>query len=172
MEITERLKEIIFQETNINVNENSRKTNVIETRALYFKLLKEYNPVLTLEQIGNTVEKNHATVIHSLKKYNMYEKYNSDLKNLKSFIRNIIDGENVMYIDDNDTLKLEIKKLNNKNIYAEIEIEELKLKLKQTKYSYKIIDDLNKLMIETEGTEKQELINIRLEAFYNMNKTR
>jgi hypothetical protein len=172
MEITQRLKEIVLNETNIDVNINSRKREVIEIRALYFKLLKEYNPFLTLEQIGNTVEKNHATVIHSLKKYNMYEKYNSDLKVLKSIIRNNIDDENIMYVNDNNTLKLEIKKLKNKNIIAEIEIDELKLKLKQKKYEYKIIENLNELMIQTTGTDKQELINIRLQAFYDMNKQR
>ena len=173
MDITERLKSIIYQQTDIDVNINSRKAEVIETRALYFKLLKQYNPQLTLEQMGETVNKNHATVIHSLKKYNMYEKYNSDLKGLRITVCNNIDEENIMYVNDNDTLKLEIKKLRNINILAEIEIEELKLKAKQEyKYSYKIIDNLNELMVLTSGTDKQELINIRLQAFYDMNKIR
>jgi hypothetical protein len=37
MEITERIKQIIKQETNIDVCKSSRKHNIIEARALYCK---------------------------------------------------------------------------------------------------------------------------------------
>jgi chlorite dismutase len=173
MEITERLKEIILQETNIDININSRKSNVIETRALYFKLLKQYNPFLTLEYIGDTVNKNHATVIHSLRKYNMYENYNNDLRNLRIIICRKIDEENLMNTNDNETLKIQLKKVKNNNALLEYKIEELELQLKQKSnsiYEHKIITNLNKLMTQTKGTEKYNLILIRLEAFYEMNK--
>lgn len=171
MDITERLKEIVLFETGIDVNKNSRKAIVVETRALYFKLLKEYNVTLTLEQIGETVNKNHATVIHSLRKYDMYEKYNSDLKYLKKIIRKQIDENNLKDTNDNQLLKLKIKKLKNNIDSLELKLQELEIKNKAI-HKYKIISNLENLMIETEGTEKQELIKVRLEAFYDMNKTR
>jgi chromosomal replication initiation ATPase DnaA len=96
MEITERLKEIILKETDIDVSKNSRKHNIIEARALYFYLVKHFKPKMTLQEIAESVNKNHATVIHSLNNYEMYEKFNRDLRSLRNIIVNQMDEENVL----------------------------------------------------------------------------
>ena len=101
----------------------------------------------------------------------MYEKYNSDLKYLKKIIRKQIDENNLKDTNDNQLLKLEIKKLKNNIDSLELKLQELEIKNKAI-HKYKIISNLENLMIETEGTEKQGLIKVRLEAFYSMNKTR
>jgi len=88
MEITERIKEIILKETDIDVSKNSRKHNIIEARALYFYLIKHFKPKMTLQEIADSVNKNHATVIHSLNNYTMYEKFNNDLRSLRNIIIN------------------------------------------------------------------------------------
>ena len=175
MKIEYRLKEIILQETNIDITKNSRKRNVIEIRALYFKLLKEFNPALTLEQIGETVNKDHSTVIHSLKRYDMYEKWNNYLKQLSYIITHKINDENIVDLNDNASLKFELRKARNKIDSLELELEEYKLSAiekKAARYQWKIINQLDELMRENEGTEKNELIEIRLEAFYQMNKNK
>ena len=86
MDITERLKEIILQETNTNIDIRTRKRNTIEIRSLYCTVLKELKPKKTLQAIGETLDLNHATVIHSLKNYKMYEEYNPELKHFKKTI--------------------------------------------------------------------------------------
>lgn len=173
MKIEDRLKELIKEETGVDVNVNSRKKNVIETRALYFKLLKENNPVLTLENMGETVNKDYSTVIYSLKKYSIYEKYNPNLKQLKKEINSKIYSENIIYTFDNEQLRIELKKSINKIESLEIQLQEKELELiniSKTIFNFSIISELNDLLTKTKGTEKYDLINLRLNAFYDMNK--
>lgn len=169
MDITQRLKEIILTETNVNVEDNSRKRNIIEVRSLYYNLIKHYKPNSTLTSISESVNKNHATILHSLNKYNMYEHFNDDLRHIKNIIIAQIDDERFIDLEDTKTIIEEYKR-------QRIEIEELKSQLKlkngQLLYKFPIIEQLNKLMLDTQGTEKQILIKDRLEAYYTMNKIR
>jgi hypothetical protein len=172
MEITERLKEIILKETDIDVSKNSRKHNIIEARALYFYLIKHFKPKMTLQEIAESVNKNHATVIHSLNNYEMYEKFNRDLRSLRNIIVNQMDEENVLNTEDNELLKLELKKNKLRISELEIELEESNLrinKLEKAGYEYKIIEQLNNLLNQTKDTEHHNVMILRLEAIYDMN---
>jgi DNA-directed RNA polymerase subunit L len=172
MEITERLKEIILKETDIDVSKNSRKHNIIEARALYFYLVKHFKPKMTLQEIAESVNKNHATVIHSLNNYEMYEKFNRDLRSLRNIITNEIDEENILNTEDNEELRLEIKKKNLRVSELEIQLEESNLrinKLEKAAYEYKIIEQLNNLLNKTKDTEHHNVMILRLEAIYDMN---
>jgi DNA-directed RNA polymerase subunit L len=172
MEITERLKEIILKETDIDVSKNSRKHNIIEARALYFYLVKHFKPKMTLQEIAESVNKNHATVIHSLNNYTMYEKFNRDLRSLRNIIVNEIDEQNVLNTEDNEELRLELKKKNLKVSELEIQLEETNLrinKLEKAAYEYKIIEQLNNLLNQTKDTEHHNVMILRLEAIYDMN---
>jgi DNA-directed RNA polymerase subunit L len=172
MEITERLKEIILKETDIDVSKNSRKHNIIEARALYFYLVKHFKPKMTLQEIAESVNKNHATVIHSLNNYTMYEKFNRDLRSLRNIIVNEIDEENVLNTEDNEELRLELKKKNLKVSELEIQLEESNLrinKLEKAAYEYKIIEQLNNLLNQTKDTEHHNVMILRLQAIYDMN---
>jgi len=172
MEITERLKEIILKETDIDVSKNSRKHNIIEARALYFYLVKHFKPKMTLQEIAESVNKNHATVIHSLNNYEMYEKFNRDLRSLRNIITNEIDEQNILNTEDNEELRLELKKKNLRVSELEIQLEESNLrlnKLEKSAYEYKIIEQLNNLLNKTKDTEHHNVMIIRLEAIYDMN---
>jgi len=172
MEITERLKEIILKETDIDVSKNSRKHNIIEARALYFYLIKHFKPKMTLQEIAESVNKNHATVIHSLNNYTMYEKFNRDLRSLRNIIVNQMDEENILNTENINELRLELKKKNLKVSELEIQLEESNLrlnKLEKAAYEYKIINNLNNLLNQTKDTEHHNVMIIRLEAIYDMN---
>jgi DNA-directed RNA polymerase subunit L len=172
MEITERLKEIILKETDIDVSKNSRKHNIIEARALYFYLVKHFKPKMTLQEIAESVNKNHATVIHSLNNYTMYEKFNRDLRSLRNIIVNQMDEENILNTENINELRLELKKKNLKVSELEIQLEESNLrinKLEKAAYEYKIIEQLNNLLNKTKDTEHHNVMILRLEAIYDMN---
>ena len=64
----DKIKEIVETETRINLNNKSRRTELVYTRAMYYNLCREYT-LHSLEVIGKSVGKNHATVIHGLKLY-------------------------------------------------------------------------------------------------------
>lgn len=170
MDITERLKEIIFQETDTDINIRTRKKNTVEIRSLYCNILKELKPNRTLQSIGDTLELNHASVIHSLKMYEVYSKDNSDLKKLRQIIMSHfikVDETEIELLNEVDQLKHRIYQLTFDNDKLEINLR----KQKETKkYTYTIIESLNTLLEETEGTMQYELINDRLKAFYTMNK--
>ena len=169
MEITERLKEIIRQETNTNIDIRTRKRETIELRALYCNVLKELKPNKTLQSIGDTLELNHATVIHALKNYKMYEEYNPELKKFKRTILSyftIDNEEELKELSEIEKVKQQLYKLTFENDKLK---RDLKEQIERPKHEYKIIDDLNNLMNNTKGTIQFDLIQDRLEAFYKMN---
>lgn len=169
MEITDRLKEIIRQETNTNIDVRTRKRETIELRALYCNVLKELKPNKTLQAIGDTLELNHATVIHALKNYKMYEEYNPELKKFKRTILSyftIDNEEELKELSEIEKVKQQLYKLTFENDKLK---KELKEQIERPRHEYKIIDDLNNLMNNTKGTIQFDLIQDRLEAFYKMN---
>ena len=169
MEITQRLKEIIRQETNTNIDIRTRKRETIELRSLYCNILKQLKPNKTLQAIGDTLELNHATVIHALKNYKMYEEYNPELKKFKNTILSYftIDNEaELKELSEIDKVKQQLYKLTFENDKLK---RELKEQIERPKFEYRIIDDLNNLMNNTKGTMQFDLIQDRLEAFYKMN---
>lgn len=174
MEITDRLKEIILQEVNINIEEKTRRREVIEARSLYFFLIKKINPKLTLQKIADSLELNHATVIHSLNNYSIYEKSNLELKNhrkeiLRYFKTDDETNKDMSFTERN--LNAEVYRLQEENELLKETNEKLyKESNKYKEFDFKIINKLNQLMVDTIGTEKNDLIQVRLDAFYHMNK--
>ena len=169
MEISQRLKEIIKQETNTNIDIRTRNRQTVEMRSLYCNILKELKPNKTLQSIGDTLELNHATVIHALKNYKMYEEYNPELKKFKRTILSYftIDNEQELKeLSEIDKVKQQLYKLTFENDKLK---RELKEQIERPRFEYKIIDDLNNLMNNTKGTIQFDLIQQRLQAFYKMN---
>lgn len=169
MEITQRLKEIIKQETNTNIDIRTRNRQTVEMRSLYCNVLKELKPNKTLQAIGDTLELNHATVIHALKNYKMYEEYNPELKKFRTTILSYftIDNEaELKELSEIEKVKQQLYKLTFENDKLK---KELKEQIERPRFEYKIIDDLNNLMNNTKGTIQFDLIQDRLEAFYKMN---
>ena len=169
MEITQRLKEIIKQETNTDIEVRTRKRETIELRSLYCNILKELKPNKTLQAIGDTLELNHATVIHALKNYKMYEEYNPELKRFKASVLSYftMDETELKELSTIDQLKHKVHSLMLENDKLK---KELKDQIETPRYEHKIIDELNTLMLNTKGTTQHNLIQDRLEAFYLMNK--
>tara|TARA_S200002703_G_scaffold21913_1_gene18605 strand:+ start:2681 stop:3085 length:405 start_codon:yes stop_codon:yes gene_type:complete len=62
----EKIKEVVEQETNEQLNVRNRKREVVYARAIYFKLCKEHTRN-SLTRIGKSVGKDHATVLHGIK---------------------------------------------------------------------------------------------------------
>jgi hypothetical protein len=160
MEITQRLKEVIKQETNIDVNQNTRLREVVEARAMYCYILKYLQPSSTLQFIGNTVNRNHASIIHSLKTYPIIEQQNKELKNIRLKVLSYFESSEE--ITEADVLRKQINDLHYK-------INTLEQEANKPKYSNTTINKLNELMNKYEGTNNKEIITEKLEAFYKMN---
>ena len=159
MEITKQLKDIILKETNVNLIDKKRTNEMVEYRAMYYSLMKELKPRYSLKKIGESVNKNHATVIHSLKMYPEFEKYNKELKVIRKRILSYFkEPEELTIQEQNDILKNEITNLKHQ------------LHIKTKEIENDITSRLDSLLINTKGTEQNKIITERLEAFYFMNK--
>jgi hypothetical protein len=171
-EITLHIKELIKNTTGVDINKVSRKRETVEARAMYYKILKQIDKKKTLQSIADSVGKNHATVLHSLNNYDTFEQFNPTLKlfrkeilsrlNYKSF-ENIVDSSK----DEKITaLQIEVIKQSEEIL----ELKENINKLKETRYKYNIVTNIEQLLLDTEGSEQQQIILERLQALYRMNR--
>lgn len=66
---SQEIKTLVEQETNNTLNTKTRKRDIVYTRAVYFKLCRIHTQQ-PLSDIGKTVGKDHATVLHGIKVFN------------------------------------------------------------------------------------------------------
>jgi hypothetical protein len=98
--LNERVRQHIITELGIDVFISTRERYNVEARCLYYTILKELTPTQSLEKIGRSINKDHATVIYGLGQYESFCFYN---KNLDLIKRKII----ILYNSDNDLHKVE-----------------------------------------------------------------
>lgn len=151
-----KIKELILKELKVDITEQSRKREIIEARALYFYLVRKIYTKRSLQSIASDFAMNHATVVHSLKNFPLYENYNSKILDCKNLILKLLGNEVEQELSQEDIFKQKLHDLESQ--------------LNAPRYEYKIIENLNNLLEATKGTEQHELITLRLEAFYSMNK--
>ena len=104
--------------TGVNVLNKSRKRSVVETRAMFNKILYDFSN-MTLAQIRDFyISKgkpmNHATVLHSLRNFNMYRIYNPKLN--KYFDEMIKQYELSTKQEKRNSIQQKIKYLSDDNL--------------------------------------------------------
>ena len=86
----------------VNIFEKSRERKYVDARALYcYVLRKDYK--YTLQEIINTfkengLERNHATILHCVRMYEVAMKYNPKLQNIRNEILRPIEPQ-VLLLD-------------------------------------------------------------------------
>ena len=113
-----------LQIPNLKIKDRSR--DVYQARFIYFKLARKYCKYASLSRIGKEVNRDHATVINGLKKYDMEAKYDPYMGDIYDNIASKIDTE---YIKpsrpENEDITLD--KLLDKVNVLEDKIDKLKL---------------------------------------------
>jgi hypothetical protein len=84
MKTTEIIKELILEETGIDIADKIRTRTKVEYRSLFFFILKNLEPKLSFREIGEAVNKDHATVIYGINQYEIFIKYNKDLEMVRT----------------------------------------------------------------------------------------
>jgi len=113
----EIVKDLIIKESGIDITERKRYRNLIELRSLFFNVARKVSPISSYSAIGKSVGVDHATVLHSLKMFDVYLKYNKGLNELKDNVIKRFKIENKFYgvktIDEEiQRLELRIAELN------------------------------------------------------------
>ena len=119
----------IIELSGINIFEDSRKKNIVEMRSLLIYILREklgmrwVNIALFLK--ANNKPVNHATLIHSVKNFEMYKKDNKQIQeiyNIFSFKSNLgVDEIDRIHYLENKCSTLQ-KKLENPLVKLVIEV--------------------------------------------------
>jgi len=65
---TTKTLEFVCDFLGFDINQKSRKRYIVEGRMMYAKLMKRYTNV-SLSDIGKSIDKDHATIIHYLKNF-------------------------------------------------------------------------------------------------------
>ena len=139
----ETIKEIVESYFEISISRNTRKRQYVEARAIYFKLCREFTQ-LSLEQIGKSVNRDHASVLHGCRSINTWVEVDKRINNNMRILKNKI----VNYQIEKD----ETVELNESIVLKYIQLKE------QVKEQQEIIDklntDLNEIIIKHDKREK------------------
>lgn len=154
----EELKKLTDKVFKLDIANECRKIEYIKARAVYFYICRKYFPNATLKTIGESIQKDHATVINMLKKHELYLMYFPSLIDAQNKIISLMGVFTVEQLN----LMSENKQLRESIIDLQLEL--LRINKKSSSTIGRRIDNL----IET--TENKEIIIERLEAFLKMNK--
>lgn len=75
------LKDIVETETGFKIDTPNRRRNIVEIRGVYFKLCRDFTNLSTTI-IGETVGRDHSTVLYSLKNLDNWMMCNDKLREL------------------------------------------------------------------------------------------
>ena len=73
------IQELVKEDTKIDISTIRRKREIVEARALYYKLCREYT-YKSLTEIGKSVNRDHATVLWGLKHFDSWANQNVTLR--------------------------------------------------------------------------------------------
>lgn len=169
--ITLELKKAIQEITGVDVNEVTRRRETIEARAIYYKVLKQIDKKKSLKSIGASVGKDHATVLHSLKNYDMFEQFNPTLKLFRKEIMQRLNYATPDILDMTKDELIQSLQIDVMKLTEEIaNLQETITNLQKPRNNYNIVNNIQQLLLETEGKEHQEIIIERLQAVYKINR--
>ncbi len=159
-----RCKKIVNNELGVNVENPTRKRKYAEARGLYYTLLKN-STNLSLNNIGESVNKDHSTVVYSLRQFPMWMKHDKMLKfaydKAKTKVKDIKD---ITEEDDHIKLKQKCVKLNFEIFELKEHIKSFELKERDRKVTNdRLIDLLNKI-----PEDKEDMMIDRLEKILAM----
>ena len=74
-----QIKRIVDDYYKIDISRVTRRSLYVEARFMYFKLCMEFADKKTLASIGDSIKKDHATVLHGIKSINGHMSYDKDI---------------------------------------------------------------------------------------------
>jgi hypothetical protein len=158
--MTKEIIDFINAELKIDITKKKKTNQYVFARTVYYKLAKELTN-LPLEEIGRQVNKDHCSVLHSLKNFEEVVKRKELKKIYDTFKEFPIEEDRITYteaLNINEQLRLQLTDLKQK-------YEQLLDETDQTN-TIKVnkIEELTKGLID----EQLDLVYLRLEAMIKM----
>ena len=112
----ERIKNLITIESGIDISDRSRERDVVEMRAVYYKILRDVHR-LSLTRIARSIGYNHATVLYALNNYDAWSVFSKSMVTCYNNVKEIIskdENQDSVY-DDVMALRRRIEMLELSN---------------------------------------------------------
>ena len=139
----ETIKEIVESYFELSITRNTRKRQYVEARAIYYKLCRIFTQ-LSLEQIGKSVNRDHASVLHGVKSINTWVQVDKRMNNNMRILKNKI-------------INYQVEKDKTVELNESIVLKYIQLK-EQVKWQEEMIQklntDLNEITIKHDKREK------------------
>ena len=161
--MTKEIIDFINSELKIDITKKKKTNQYVFARTVYYKLAKELTS-LPLEEIGRQVNKDHCSVLHSLKNFEEVLKRKELKKIYDTFKEFPIEEDRITYteaLNINEQLRLQLTDLKQK--YEQI------LEEREETNTIKVskIEELTKGLTD----EQLDLVHLRLEAMIKMIKS-
>lgn len=164
MKILELIYNTCCEATGIEIGEKTRKKQYVKARAVYYKIAKE-NTKLSLEEIGRACgNRDHATVLHGLKKYDAEMQYR-DFQSFNKSIRSKLPSSLKEFSKFDTKDEREIKFLYSNKARLEKQNELLKARVLSKNVEKEIVDIFNAIPSEM----LENLLEYRIKPFIKMN---
>ena len=88
----ERIKNLITIESGVDITERSRERDIVEMRAVYYKILRDVHH-FSLTRIAKSIGYNHATVLHALNNYDAWSSFSNNMVTCYNNVKEIISND-------------------------------------------------------------------------------
>ena len=148
--------------TNCDVVERTRQREYVQARSIFYRFARDNKQ--TLQAIGKFLERDHATVMHSLKKFEQDVEYDSAFRANYNAVKDILGNLDVKGCEDATETLLEAYEM--RNTYLIEQNTELRAKLSRLTSD----DTINELLEGIPEDKIQYFIDNQLKSFVNIEK--
>ena len=159
----EKLKEIVSQVFETNINIKTRKRNNVEARMIFSKILREDGN--TFESIGKAINKDHSTIVYYVNQASTLIKQSIELSDKYLECKNC-------YIDNLDVVLPQMKydELKNEVLELKLLINQLTIERNEiikVQEKYNRIKKIINLVAERTHVGKEEFIERKINQMFN-----
>ena len=164
----DELKQIVSRYYGIDCMRVCRDRVYVDARMVLYRILRDLKCSYT--HIANLVDRNHATIINALRKFEIYTEYDPDLLKAYQEISDIYfasTDENPVFFMSNEELVSLVISLEKQNKSLHLINTELNLNLNKYQIKYGSIIDVLESTRKTESEEVREYIEDKLKSVLN-----
>ena len=148
--------------TNCDVVERTRQREYVQARSIFYRFARDNKQ--TLQAIGKFLKRDHATVMHSLKKFEQDVEYDSVFRANYNAVKDVLGNLDVKGCEDATETLLEAYEM--RNTYLIEQNTELRAKLSRLTSD----DTINELLTGLPESRIQYFMDNQLKSFVNIEK--
>ena len=146
--------------TNCDVVIRTRQKEYVQARSIFYRFARDNKQ--TLQAIGKFLERDHATVMHSLKNFEHEVKFDPDFRSKYNAVKDILGNLDVKECEDATETLLEAYELRNANLIEE------NAQLRTNISRLMTQDTIDKLLVGIPEDRIQYFIDNQLKSFVNI----